>query len=114
MRLKKYLYILPLFSVMAIALPVKVAADEEVIVGDDDGSGRITAITLVWDRNQEPDIAGYNVYFGRTSGDYLRVVSVILPTATIKVRGNATVYFAATAYNTNGVESDLSEEVQWP
>jgi hypothetical protein len=113
MLLKKYLYVLPLLSVMMAALPLKVAADD-VIVGDDDGTGKITAVTLVWDANRESDIAGYNVYYGRTSGDYVRIVSVVQPTVTIKVRGSATTYFAATAYNTNDQESALSEEVHWP
>ena len=73
-----------------------------------------TSVTLVWDRNPEPDIAGYNVYYGRISGDYTRLVTVTDPTAMIGVKGSKTVYFAVTAYNTNGVESALSEEVHWP
>jgi len=30
------------------------------------------------------------------------------------VKGSKTIYFAATAYDTNGLESALSEEVHWP
>src|SRR6476660_3191980 len=110
----KYLCILPLLSVLVAALPLNLESEDDVIVGDDDGTGRVTAITVVWDPNSEPDIAGYNVYYGRVSGDYIRVVSVVKPMAIIKIRGNGTAYFAATAYNTEGLESDLSDEVHWP
>ena len=110
----KYLCILPLLSVLVAALPLNLAGEDDVIVGDDDGTGRVTAITLVWDPNREPDLAGYNVYYGRISGDYVRIVSVVQRTVTINIRGSSTTYFAVTAYNTGGVESDLSEEVHWP
>ena len=112
--MKKYLCVLPLLSVLLAVLPLNLAAEEDVIVGDDDGTGRITTINLIWDRNRERDIAGYNVYYGQVSGDYTRVLSVVRPMAMIKIRGNGRVYFAATAYNTDGLESDLSEEVHWP
>ena len=112
--MKKYLFILPLLSVLVAALPLNLVGEDDVIVGDDDGTGKVTAITLVWDPNREPDIAGYNVYYGRVSGDYVRIVSVVEPTVTIKIRGSSTTYFAATAFNTNGEESDLSDEVHWP
>lgn len=112
--MKKYLCILPLLLVLVAALPLNLAAEDDVIVGDDDGTGMVTTITLVWAPNREPDIAGYNVYYGRVSGDYVRIVSVVGPPVTIKVRGSGTTYFAATAFNTEGVESDLSEEVHWP
>jgi hypothetical protein len=112
--MKKHLCALFALSALLTACPFARAVAEEVIVGDDDGTGKITRITLVWDANPEDDIAGYNVYYGRDSGDYVRVLSVVEPTATISVRGNRTVYFAATAYNTSGLESDLSSEVHWP
>ncbi len=32
----------------------------------------------------------------------------------IAVKGSKTIYFAVTAYNTDGLESELSEEVHWP
>ena len=63
-------------------------------------------MTLVWDRNPETDIAGYNVYYGRVSGDYTHLVTVANPTAMIGVKGSKTIYFAVTAYNTDGLESD--------
>ena len=104
-----------LLAILLIAFSSTKAKAEDAVVDDgDDLNATITNVTLVWDRNPEPDIAGYNVYYGRISGDYTRLVTVTDPRARIGVRGSRTVYFAVTAYNTNGVESDLSNEVHWP
>ena len=113
--MNKYLSTLYLLAVLLIAFSSTKAKAEDVIIADDNGlNARITNITLKWDRNSEPDIAGYNVYYGRISGEYERLETVTDTTATIGVRGTKTYYFAVTAFNANGVESDLSEEVHWP
>ena len=113
--MNKYLSVLYLLSVLLIAFSSTTANSEDAVVDNgDDPNATITDVTLVWDPNSEPDNAGYNVYYGRISGDYTRLVTVTDTTATIAVKGSKTVYFAATAYNTNGDESALSEEVHWP
>lgn len=67
---------------------------------------------LEWDPNPESNLAGYRVYFGETSRGYTEVVDV----------GNTVMHFvpnekpgflAVTAYDTDGLESDFSEEVFW-
>ena len=115
-KMKKYLSILYLLPVLLVALgSTKAEAQDFVVVGDEDVTdAKITYITLQWNRNSEPDIAGYNVYYSRVSGDYTHLEAVIDPTAIIGVRGSKTYYFAVTAYNTNGLESALSVEVHWP
>ena len=123
--MKKHRWLVPkciclssLLLLTCVAYPVSKAAaegtEEEVTVGEDDGTGAVTSVTLAWDANSEPDLAGYNLYYGLNSGDYVRVLTVLVPTATIKVRGHRTVYFAATAFDILGLESDLSSEVHWP
>ena len=113
--MKKYLCTVSLLPVLLIALASTKAKAQDLVVGDDNGPGaRITYLTLKWDRNPEPDIAGYNVYYGRISGEYRRLKMVADTTAVIGVKGSTTYYFAVTAYNTNGAESELSEEVHWP
>jgi hypothetical protein len=113
--MKKYFCTLYLLPALLVAFASTTAKAEDVVVEDDDDpNAPITYVTLVWNRNPEPDIGGYNVYYGRISGDYSRLETVTKPTATIGVRGSKTVYFAVTAYNTSGVESSLSEEVHWP
>ena len=114
--MKKYLCYLVLAPDTAcrVCTQRQAKADDVVIEDDDDPNAPITSVTLVWDRNPETDIAGYNVYYGRVSGDYTHLVTVTNPTAMIAVTGSKTIYFAVTAYNTGGVESELSEEVHWP
>lgn len=69
-------------------------------------------VKLSWDPNSETDLAGYNIYWGSTSGNYSNSVDV----------GNVTTYqligldegqsvFAVTAYDINANESDFSDEV---
>ncbi len=114
--MKKHLCTLALIPSLLLALPISQAKGENVIVGDDDGGldAKRVDVTLAWDANPENDIAGYNVYYGRVSGDYVRVETVAEPQATITIKGSKTVYFAVTAFNTNGLESDLSGEVHYP
>lgn len=113
--MKKYLCILFLLPALLVTLPFSGAKAEIPNVEDDqEPDGTLTSVTLQWDENAESDIAGYNVYYGRASGDYARLETVTEPMATIGVRGNRPVYFAVTAFTSDGVESPLSEEIRWP
>jgi hypothetical protein len=70
-------------------------------------------VTLAWDPNSEPDLEGYNFYWGYASRDYAfskDVGNVTEYTVTGLIPG-ITYYFAVTAYNTSGLESDYSDEV---
>ncbi|MCB2205462.1 hypothetical protein KQI65_12000 [bacterium] len=73
------------------------------------------AIELSWYENQEADLAGYNVYVSdRYDGTYELVGST--RTAHYVDRGatnGITEYYAVTAYDVNGNESDLSRDVAY-
>ena len=67
---------------------------------------------LAWFANSESDIAGYRLYFGTTSGTYDQVRDVVTPYLAITGLTDGVVYyFAVTAYNLAGAESDFSNEV---
>lgn len=70
-------------------------------------------VLLTWDPNPEADIAGYRIWYGTNSRVYPFIIDVGNVTNTIvtNLAGGLTWYFAATAYNTSSLESDLSEEV---
>ena len=72
-----------------------------------------SALTLAWDPNTEDDLAGYNVYYGIQSGNYDSIIDVgNVPQYTVSnLEPETQYYFAVTAYDTSGNESDLSEEV---
>lgn len=72
-------------------------------------------VTLAWDPNSEPDLGGYIVYYGVRSRLYtnaINVGNVTTNTVTGLVEG-VLYYFAVTAYNTHGLESDYSDEVTY-
>lgn len=70
-------------------------------------------ITLAWDANTDPDVAGYKVYYGTSSKSYEGSVDVGNVTAcTIAgLKGGQTYYFAVTDYNKSNSESGYSNEV---
>jgi chitinase len=79
-------------------------------------------VTLAWDANSESDLAGYKIYYGTHSGPpYSNTMNVPLtlqsfnpdsPQYTVQgLTNGVTYYFVATAYNTQDVESDYSNEV---
>jgi hypothetical protein len=70
-------------------------------------------VTLTWDPNSEPDLAGYKVYVGESSRVYTLTLDVgNLATYTVTgLQAGHTYYFAVTAYDTSGNEGAFSTEV---
>lgn len=70
-------------------------------------------VTLAWDANPEPEVAGYELRYGEVSGQYTSTVQAGKNT-TITVPYLApgkTYYFAVFAYNAAGQKSAPSNEV---
>jgi fibronectin type 3 domain-containing protein len=85
--------------------------------GDGGDGGSQNTVTLVWDPVTDPNLAGYRIYYGTTTGNYLQpfgnglnVNTVTTYTVTGLSRGT-TYYFAATAYDSSNNESTYSNEV---
>ena len=75
-------------------------------------SAETNSVSLSWDPNTEPDIAGYKVYWGTSSGVYNQFSDVSQTTALVSdLTVGVRYYFAVTAYNEAGSESGYSEEV---
>ncbi len=70
-------------------------------------------ISIEWDANAEPDLSGYRVYYGTSSGQYTASVDVGNNTRCVisSLAPGVTYYFAATAYDTEGNESGFSDEI---
>ena len=70
-------------------------------------------ITLAWDANTEPDLAGYKIYYGTTSRKYGEPIDVknVTEVTLTGFDAGVTYYFAATAYDDDDNESAYSEEL---
>ncbi len=70
-------------------------------------------VTLAWDSNAEPDLAGYIVYFGTVSRNYPTSVDVgkVNSYEVTNLAAGQTYYFAVTAYDSQGNESAYSNEI---
>lgn len=74
--------------------------------------GHCAQVTLAWDPNSESNVAGYKIYYGKSSKNYQKSIDVgKVTTYTLDGLIGQTYYIAATAYNTEGLESDFSNEV---
>ena len=75
----------------------------------------VQSVTLAWNQSTDPTVAGYNIYYGGASGTYTNESSAGSATnATISgLISGKTYYFAATAYNSLGLESGFSSEMSY-
>nr|MDP0502520.1 Ig-like domain-containing protein [Verrucomicrobiota bacterium JB025] len=73
------------------------------------------ALSLRWEANPEPDIAGYEVNYGTESGDLTQVIQAGSATsvALTELQAGETYFFSVTAVNTSGLKSEPSEEVSY-
>jgi hypothetical protein len=76
-----------------------------------------SSVSLAW--NPSPDtrygVLNYNLYYGHASATYTNSFSVgtnLTGSVSNLVRGS-TYFFAVTAYATNGLESDFSNEISY-
>lgn len=71
------------------------------------------SVTFAWDANGEPDIAGYRLVYGTHPGDYtLEIDAGNRTTFTLTDLVSGRYYFTVTAYNTAGMTSLPSSELQ--
>ena len=76
---------------------------------------KAASVTLAWDASPDASVVGYKVYFGVGSGAYTNSVTVTngLTCTITNLTVGVTYFFAATAYEINGIESDFSNEVSY-
>ena len=71
-------------------------------------------VTLAWDASPSPAVINYRIYFGTNTGNYLFVTNAgLVLTQAVVLPHTGRWFFAATAVDTNGLESAFSNEVQW-
>lgn len=73
------------------------------------------SVKISWQPNSEPDLAGYNIYDGKASGNYTRKTPANLDTI-MTLQGffyDIQYFVAATAFDNSGNESDFSNEISF-
>jgi hypothetical protein len=73
------------------------------------------SVTLGWDPSSDPNVAGYNVYYGAVSHQYTNETSAGIGTSVV-ISGlieGVTYYFAATSYDVFDQESSFSGEAPY-
>ena len=72
-------------------------------------------VTLAWDPSADPDVAGYRVHYGLHSQTYPLVVDAgnVTKQTIGDLQEGVFYYFAVTAYDTAGLESDFSGEINY-
>src|SRR5215472_9182444 len=72
-------------------------------------------LTLAWDPSAAPGVAGYNVYYGVMTRSYTNMIQVGNATSAVisNLPPGVSYYFAATAYDGFGLESDFSAEATY-
>ena len=71
-------------------------------------------LTLAWDASASSAVAGYRLYYGTNTRSYQFVTNTgLMLTQSVVLPHRGRWFFAATAYDTNGLESDFSSEVSW-
>jgi uncharacterized repeat protein (TIGR02543 family) len=70
-------------------------------------------MTLAWDPNTEPNLAGYKVYYGTGSSVYGSSINVgnVTSYTLVNLPQGQTYFVSVTAYDTSNKESDYSNEV---
>ena len=93
-------------NILALISIISLIISSAVYAGDQ-------SVTLAWDANPESDIAAYIIYSGTNSGAYTQATNVgnITRATVYGLEDGVTSYFALTAVNTAGLESDYSAEV---
>ena len=73
------------------------------------------SVTLAWSPSTDASVVGYNVYFGGVSETYTNEISAGNATSAVvsNLVPGATYYFAATAYDSTGLESPFSNEASY-
>jgi hypothetical protein len=71
------------------------------------------SVTVTWDRNTEPDVVGYRVFWGTQSGVYTfnQAVGNATTWTVNDLTPGTTYYFAVQAVSADGLTSPLSQEV---
>jgi hypothetical protein len=79
------------------------------------GATATYSVTLAWNGSANAGVAGYRVDYGTVSGVYTSSIALgnVTTNTVAGLAGGVTYYFAVATYDTNGLQSPLSNEVSY-
>ena len=85
-----------------------------ICIGPASTQGLAAQVTLAWDANTDPSVAGYKLYYGYASRTYSTPVNVgkVTQYTLTGIQEGKNCYFAVTAYDASGNESAFSTELE--
>ncbi len=74
-----------------------------------------SSVTLAWDASPDANVTGYRIYYGAAPASYTNSITVgnITNTQIASLVEGMTYFFAATAFDASGLESDFSNETSY-
>jgi len=108
-----------IFSISYLSLIITIFAACGGVGGSSNPTNATGSVSLAWnapttsvDGTMATDLVGFKVYYGTASKTYTHIIDVKnVPSCTINALPPATYYFAITAYDSSGIESDYSTEL---
>jgi hypothetical protein len=78
-------------------------------------SAQAATVNLAWNRNLEPNVTGYRLYYGTNPGSYTQQINVgnSISASVSGLTVGTNYFFATTAYDSLGIESPYSNEVSY-
>lgn len=72
------------------------------------------SVTISWAPNTEPDIAGYTICIGTSSGSYPQILTTASTSTVVSGLAPFTTYYCVVrAFNTHGLTGEFSEEISF-
>jgi hypothetical protein len=108
-----------IFSIFYISLIITVLAGCGGVGGSSNPTNATGSVSLAWnvpttyvDGTPAAGMVGFKVYYGTASRTYTHIIDVKTePSCTVNSLAPGTYYFAITAYDSSGIESDYSNEL---
>jgi hypothetical protein len=104
-KLAKHLPLLTVLAVMFLSAPLVEAQ-----------AATTNRVDVAWDASTSPDVTNYTVYYGPSTGVYTNTVNSVgtnLTASVTNLLNGGTYFFACTAKDRFGLESDKSNEISY-
>ncbi len=104
-----------LACVLLLCSPLMVRGQIYLAGADDANQAAAAGVDLAWDASPDANVVGYNLYYGTADGNWTNQLDVGNQTSATLAgcQPGVTYYFTVKAYNSSGVESQPSPELQY-